>query len=50
MSKDLKIIWHFKEGNLMTDEDKDKVTFWIKQFHEQSLVVFADDLEITIID
>lgn len=49
MKNNIKIIWHFKGVDSVTHEEKEKITFEIKQFYESSLVVFGSDIEITII-
>lgn len=44
---EFKIIWHFK-GEILP-EDKDSISIEIRKFHKKSLIVFSDDLEITVI-
>ena len=45
----MKIIWHFKTQYLTQEEQKD-IEILIKQFNDNSLVIFAEDLEIHIIN
>ena len=45
----MKIIWHFKTHSLTQKEQKD-IEILIKQCNDNSLVIFAEDLEIHIIN
>lgn len=45
----MKIIWHIK-SNDCTTELKDEITNKIKEFHDNSMVIFGYDIEITILD
>lgn len=47
-TKKVKIIWHFKSESL-TKEYVDNVESKIKSFYEDSLIVFAEDLDIIIL-
>lgn len=44
-----KIIWHFKSYPENT-QDINEIKKAIKEFHEKSIVLFSDDLEITVIE
>lgn len=45
----MKIIWHFKNQSISEAEIKE-IEEKIKMFYKNSLVVFAEDLEIHIIN
>lgn len=44
-----KIIWHFKSHPDNAD-DINEIRKKIKEFHKKSIVLFSDDLDITIIE
>jgi hypothetical protein len=45
----MKIIWHVKEEYL-SEEEKNIFISQVKDFHEESLIVFSEKLEIHIIN
>lgn len=44
-----KIIWHFK-SKTEDNEIINEINKNIKEFHENSIVIYRDDLEITVIE